>query len=61
MQSSDGIDVNLSEGMSLLPDGFSDNFESGNLQSHWTTSGSSSWNVQSSNAISGTYSAKAGA
>ena len=46
--------------MSLLPDGFSDNFESGNLQSHWTTSGSSSWNVQSSNAISGTYSAKAG-
>ena len=56
----DGIDVNLSEGMSLLPDGFSDNFESGNLQSHWTTSGSSSWNVQSSNAISGTYSAKAG-
>ena len=56
----DGIDTNLSEGMSLLPDGFSDNFESGKLESHWTTSGSSSWSVQSSNSISGTYSGKAG-
>ena len=54
-----GVNVNTSS-LSLLPQEWSWDFESGTFGPEWTLSGVSNWNIQSSNVISGSQTAQAG-
>ena len=47
-----GVNVNTSS-LSLLPQEWSWDFESGSFGPEWTLSGTSNWNIQTSNVISG--------
>ncbi len=55
----DGVNVNTSS-LSLLPQEWSWDFESGSFGPEWRLGGTSNWNVQSSTVISGSQTAKAG-
>lgn len=54
-----GVDVNSSS-LSLLPQEWSWDFESGSFGPEWTLGGTSNWYVQSTTAISGSQTAQAG-
>ena len=54
-----GVDVNSSS-LSLLPQEWSWDFESGSFGPEWTLGGTSNWYIQSSTAISGSQTAQAG-
>jgi len=54
-----GIDANVTA-MTILPQGFEWDFESGAFDSAWSHSGTSNWAVQSNTRISGTYTAQSG-
>jgi len=56
----DGVDFNISSGMTLLPQGFDWDFESGSFGSGWSHTGNSNWQVQSGTRISGQYTAQSG-
>mgnify|MGYP001432264918 CR=1 FL=1 len=54
-----GVDVNGTS-LSLLPQEWKWDFESGSFSSDWTLSGASNWAIQGSNALVGSQTAKAG-
>ena len=54
-----GVNVNTSS-LSLLPQEWSWDFESGSFGPEWTSSGTSNWNIQTSNVISGSQTPQAG-
>ena len=54
-----GVNVNTSS-LSLLPQEWSWDFESGSFGPEWTLSGTSNWNIQTSNVISGSQTPQAG-
>ena len=56
----DGVDFNSSSGMTVLPQGYSWDFESGSIPSPWTMSGTSNWVAQTGTTLSGQYSAQSG-
>jgi len=56
----DGVDFNSSTGLTVLPTGYSYDFESGSFGSAWTLSGNSNWLVQSSTKLGGTYTPQSG-
>ncbi len=56
----DGVDFNISSGMTLLPQGYDWDFESNSFGNGWTHSGNSNWIVQSGTRLSGQYSAQSG-
>ena len=55
----EGVDVNSSS-LSLLPQEWSWDFESGNFAPEWRLGGVSNWYIQSSNVIGGSQTAQAG-
>ena len=55
----EGVNVNTSS-LSLLPQEWSWDFESGSFGPEWTFSGISNWNIQTNNAISGRQTPQAG-
>ena len=55
----DGVNVNTSS-LSLLPQEWSWDFESGSFGPEWTFSGISNWNIQTNNIISGSQTPQAG-
>lgn len=55
----DGVNVNTSS-LSLLPQEWSWDFETGSFGPEWTLSGTSNWNVQSGNTLSGSQTPQAG-
>ncbi len=56
----DGVDFNSSGGLTVLPTGYSWDFESGSFGNAWSLSGNSNWVVQSSTRLSGTYTPQSG-
>ena len=56
----DGVDFNSSSGLTVLPTGYSWDFESGAFGNAWSHSGNSHWTVQSSTRLSGTYTPQSG-
>lgn len=56
----DGVDFNSSSGLTVLPTGYSWDFESGSFGSAWSLSGHSNWVVQSSTRLGGTYTPQSG-
>jgi hypothetical protein len=56
----DGVDFNTSSGMTLLPQGYSWDFESGSFGGAWTHSGNSHWQVQSGTKLSGQHTPQSG-
>ena len=55
----DGVNVNTSS-LSLLPQEWSWDFETGSFGPEWTLSGTSNWNIQTGNVISGSQTPQAG-
>ena len=55
----DGVNVNTSS-LSLLPQEWSWDFETGSFGPEWTLSGTSNWNIQTGNVLSGSRSPQAG-
>ena len=54
-----GVDVNSSS-MSLLPQEWKWDFETGSFSPEWTLAGTSNWAIQNSNVLAGSQTAKAG-
>ena len=54
-----GVNVNTSS-LSLLPQEWSWDFETGSFGPEWTLSGTSNWNIQTGNVISGSQTPQAG-